>query len=288
LVMRFRLLITLILLVVILIPTVALATEYSAGSNGTLYAQVVYGNGTPCNSATVTANLRASNGTKILDEVSMTYVTGSDGYYKYGFTVPSDIGAYTAEYKAIYPGGYIGYSGETINIVSFGGANITQENIDDIAEGVTNSTISGFGDTDTLGGALNNLFENYGGENMLLLVMVGIILFFMTMAYRTKTLHWSIAAAASWWGLTVWLYFSGADFFSLTDTYVQIFTVVFVLVSFIPLIDFMYHSNKVEIRRSVGGKTWTELGVAPKGTARSNEAYWAYKEKMHKMLGGRR
>ncbi len=64
-------------------------TEYADDEAGTIYAQVLYGDGTPCNtlaSSTITATVYKSDGTVIISAAQMTYVTGSNGIYKYDFT----------------------------------------------------------------------------------------------------------------------------------------------------------------------------------------------------------
>lgn len=92
-------------------PTAALAadvegTEYCPGTNGTIYAHVLYVNGTPANSATVTMSMWAPDGTKYLDSVSMSYVTGSNGMYSYDFITPSAEGVYAVDVSTTNPAGY--------------------------------------------------------------------------------------------------------------------------------------------------------------------------------------
>jgi len=63
-------------------------TEYASDEPGTIYAQVFYGDGSPCNtlaSSSITATVYKSDGTKIIDGAEMTYVEGSNGIYKYDF-----------------------------------------------------------------------------------------------------------------------------------------------------------------------------------------------------------
>ena len=83
-----------------------LGSEYAPSESGTIYAQILNADGTPANTATVTLTLFKSDGTKILDGVSMTYVAGSNGIYKYDFVAPSAPGTYIADVAATNPTAY--------------------------------------------------------------------------------------------------------------------------------------------------------------------------------------
>ncbi|MEA3399223.1 MAG: SH3 domain-containing protein [Patescibacteria group bacterium] len=64
-------------------------TEYADDEAGTIYAQVTYGDGSPCNTiatADITATVYKSDGTKVIDGAEMTYVSSSNGIYKYDFS----------------------------------------------------------------------------------------------------------------------------------------------------------------------------------------------------------
>ena len=53
--------------------------------------------GSPLNSATSTINIYNPSGSKIVDGATMTYVSGSNGIYRYAYTVPSVSGSYLYE-----------------------------------------------------------------------------------------------------------------------------------------------------------------------------------------------
>ena len=80
-------------------------TEYADDEAGTIYAQVTYGDGTPCNtiaSTDITAMVYKSDGSKIIDGANMTYVDGSNGIYKHDFigSTFSAEGVYIIDVKA--------------------------------------------------------------------------------------------------------------------------------------------------------------------------------------------
>ena len=81
-------------------------SEYSPAESALIYAQVLDIAGAPANSATVTLNLFKSDGTKYLDSKAMTYITGSNGLYKYAFTAPTDLQRMIADVSATDPTAY--------------------------------------------------------------------------------------------------------------------------------------------------------------------------------------
>jgi len=81
-------------------------TEYTPGASGTIYAQIFNDLGAPVNTSTVSLTLRKSDGTKILDGVTMTYIAGTNGLYKYDFTAPSEEGTYIADVSSVNPETY--------------------------------------------------------------------------------------------------------------------------------------------------------------------------------------
>ena len=143
-----------IISLVLLTPCIALADNYQPETEATLYTSVKDGLGNPVNNATVSLNLYASDGTKILDGVGMSYIAGSDGLYGYNFTTPAEEGAYLAQ---SYAAGY-GYASESVSVTSTG-CNISSSQI-------WGSNVTGYTSTTTFGGLLNNLFNNFGGDNM--------------------------------------------------------------------------------------------------------------------------
>ena len=78
-------------------------TEYIPGRSGTIYAQVFDCECNPANTATVKLTLFKSDGTKILDDVTMTYVPLSNGIYGYDFDVPDEPAVYIADVHSTNP-----------------------------------------------------------------------------------------------------------------------------------------------------------------------------------------
>jgi len=109
-------------ILLLLIPLTILADDYIVGETGTIYAQVLNGDGSPANSASVSLTLWASNGTKILDGVSMDYMTDSQGIYKYDYTFPNVTGVYVADISSSSP---TGYGSSSIHVSSPISANCT-------------------------------------------------------------------------------------------------------------------------------------------------------------------
>lgn len=136
-----------------------LADDYIAGEAGTIYTQVLNGDGTPANSAIVTLTLWNSAGGKEIDAVNMTYIVGSNGLYKYDFTSPISEGVYVAEIVSTTP---IGYGSGDIHVTSMSSVNATD---------IWGENMTGYADTDTFGGALNDI----GGKNMTNIVMIGVM-----------------------------------------------------------------------------------------------------------------
>ena len=83
-----------------------MASIYKPGESGVFYAQVLNGDGTPANAATVTLTVWKSDGSKFLDGVSMSYITGSNGMYKYAFTAPATVERMVADVASTSPTAY--------------------------------------------------------------------------------------------------------------------------------------------------------------------------------------
>lgn len=96
---------------------------YSPSESAVIYAQIFDETGEPANDATVTLTLFKPDGTKVLDSVSMTYITDSNGLYKYEFTAPAAISRLVADVKSTNP---TAYGSEDIYVAEF------TENIDAI------------------------------------------------------------------------------------------------------------------------------------------------------------
>jgi len=79
---------------------------YSPLESAIIYAQILDDAGEPANSATVTLTVFYSDGTKYIDGVTMTYIPGSNGLYKYEFTAPSDAQRLIADVESADPTAY--------------------------------------------------------------------------------------------------------------------------------------------------------------------------------------
>jgi len=118
-------------------------TEYASDEPGTIYAQVFYGDGSPCNtlaSSSITATVYKSDGTKIIDGAQMTYVTGSNGIYKYDFPANtfSEEGVYVIDVMASSTDPNItAYNSNEIHISK--SANLVSQNLDQKVSEVASS-----------------------------------------------------------------------------------------------------------------------------------------------------
>lgn len=182
----------------LLIPLAVLAGDYIAGEAGTLYAQILNGNGTPANSANVTLTLWASNGSKILDTVNMTYMPGSQGMYAYNFTCPSEIGTYVADVSSTAP---TGYGSSDIHVSSPISANYTYTGnftyTGANASQIWSENTSGYTNDLTFGGLLNSIL----GGNMLALAIIGLaslILMVFGFLYKPASIPLLIIAGICW------------------------------------------------------------------------------------------
>lgn len=80
-------------------------TTVDEGDSVNIDVQVVnFTDGSPLNNATVTINIYNPSGAKVVDGASMTYITGSNGIYRYSYTVPSTSGSYLYEVTATQAG----------------------------------------------------------------------------------------------------------------------------------------------------------------------------------------
>lgn len=80
------------------------STVVDQGDNIKIDAQVKLTNGTVINDATTTINIYNPSGTKIVDEATMSYLSGSSGIYRYPHTVASTSGSYLYEVTAVSSG----------------------------------------------------------------------------------------------------------------------------------------------------------------------------------------
>lgn len=105
-------------------------TVVNQGDNVNIDVQVKEDNGTAIDNATVTVNIYNPSGAKIVDAATMTLVAGSNGIYRYPYTIPAASGSYFYEVTA------------TLNtVVSNGAANFEvrtlASNVQDILTRVT-------------------------------------------------------------------------------------------------------------------------------------------------------
>lgn len=212
------LLIVLVLFLVLALGTVVAGdtgvygTEYRPEDAGTIYAQVLDGSGTPVNDATVTLTLWDSEGNKELDGVSMTYITGSQGIYRYNFTVPADEGVYVAEVVTANP---TGYGSGDIHVSETGGGGTTPAAI--WGEGISDYT-----DTSTFGGVLNDIL---GGGTMPMLFILGLLALGLTLGF-----FWKQSAVLAYGASGTWMLLgfqaltqSSSAVFPIQDTYMGLF-----------------------------------------------------------------
>jgi len=121
-------------------------TEYASDEAGTIYTQVFYGDGSPCNDidpTDITATVYKSDGTKIIDGAQMTYVEGSNGIYKYDFPANtfSEEGVYIIDVKVDSTDPNItAYNSNEIHISK--SANLISQNLDQKISEVASSVWS--------------------------------------------------------------------------------------------------------------------------------------------------
>ncbi len=87
-------------------------TVVDQGDAAKIDAQVLSSDGSAANSAAVTLNVYNPSGTKIVTSQSMSYISGSNGIYRYAYTIPSTNGSYLYDVTAVSSG-----------ITGFGAAN---------------------------------------------------------------------------------------------------------------------------------------------------------------------
>jgi len=194
-----RLVIVILLgLLLVVIPSSTLATEYhTPGENGTIYAHVLYANGTPANGATLNLTLWRPNGTKELDSVGMSYIAGSNGIYQYNFTTPNVVGVYAVDIVSANPAGY---GTDEVHVLAL---NVTCTNVTCNISGaaIWNTTATGYTDESTFGGLINNFL---GGGNMALLGVVGLLALLMVVGFWRKSQAIMWVTGLAWIGFAFW------------------------------------------------------------------------------------
>lgn len=202
-----RIVILLGLLLIVFTPAYTLATEYhTPGENGTLYVHILYVNGTPANSATVNLTLWNSSGGRVIDDVNMGYVAGSNGMYHYNFTAPNIVGVYVVDINSTNPTGYGTDEVHVSNITD--ACNITIGNLTAnstlIATAVWNETATGYTNTSTFGGIINDALGGNMSDNVLLIGIFGVCVSLLIVAYWRKSQMIMWVAALAWVGFTFW------------------------------------------------------------------------------------
>ena len=79
---------------------------YSPSEAAVVYSQIFDDLGDPANGATVKLTLFEKDGTKVLDDVTMAYITNSNGLYKYEFNAPSTTKRMVADVASENPTAY--------------------------------------------------------------------------------------------------------------------------------------------------------------------------------------
>ena len=195
------------ILLLIALPNYTSATEYhTPGENGTLYAHILYVNGTPANSATVNLTLWNSSGGRVIDDVNMGYVTGSNGMYHYNFTAPNTVGVYVVDVNSTNP---TGYGTDEVHVSNITDAfNVTIGNLTAnstlIAAAVWNETAAGYTNTSTFGGIINDALGGDMSDNVLLIGIFGVCISLLIIAYWRKSQMIMWVTALAWIGFTFW------------------------------------------------------------------------------------
>ncbi len=143
-------------------------TEYADNEAGTIYAQITYGDGSPCDTVAsndITATVYKSDGTVIINEAQMSYIANSNGIYKYDFTggTFTDEGVYIIDVTAssINPN-ITAYNSNEIHISK--SANLISQNLDrkisEVASSTAQAVWSYTGSAlDATGNAINNVWS---------------------------------------------------------------------------------------------------------------------------------
>lgn len=90
---------------------------YKPDVTATIYAQVLFGDGTPANAAVVTLNIYRDDGTLFLGPVIMGYIAGSNGMYSYNFNTPVDEEIMVANIASVGP---VAYGTDDVIILDIG------------------------------------------------------------------------------------------------------------------------------------------------------------------------
>jgi hypothetical protein len=95
-------------------------TTVDQGDSVNIDAQVInFTDGSPLNSASSTITIYNPAGSKIVTGASMSYVSGSNGIYRYAYTVPTESGSYLYEVTAVQ-GSKTGYGSSNFEVRTIG------------------------------------------------------------------------------------------------------------------------------------------------------------------------
>jgi len=112
-----------------------------------------------------------------------------------------------------------------------------------------------------------------------ILVVLGLVLFIA--AFRWKDMLLSYAAALTWMAIGFWWIIGDISNFGLEDPWVQILVFIPFILSFTVLFRLM----NTEIRHEAQGKSWTEMGAAPRESNPNRRL--EYRDMLRKRIGGR-
>lgn len=168
-----RILVVFVVLALALVPLMVLAEDYQPGEDATLYAEVKDGSGTPVTTANVTIDLRASDGTFIVNNQAMVHV--ADGVYRYDLTMPATEGTYFATADA----GVYGIASEVVHVVS---SNVSIGSLNITGSAIWGENVTGYTDINTFGGMLADAL----GGNIMFLIGLIVLAVVILAAYFVK------------------------------------------------------------------------------------------------------
>lgn len=102
------------------------------------------------------------------------------------------------------------------------------------------------------------------------IALIALASFFTWFCSRRRDILLSVIAGLLWFSLAMWLFFSTAPPFDLTETHSQVLAWVFVILTFVPFI--LYMNVRISVTDSKG-RTWEEYGDVPENKVSSYEQY---------------
>ena len=155
-------LVALLILFLILLPT-TVSAYYIPGQTINVQTTVKDVDGVAVTNATVTLDIYNPSAVLIVNDAAMNHV--ANGVYEYGWTIPASVGTYFCVASAV------GYGYDTMSYpVYYSSANVTvnaSAHVD--SDEIWGVNMSGYTDTATFGGILNDIF---GGNMKELLVFL--------------------------------------------------------------------------------------------------------------------